>query len=308
MRARAISDDPECPDAPPPPIHFDGRRAPAGAVIPSQRPCLTPSPRRLASPRALLASRSVRRASARAPPVRAAAASPEALQALKDKVLAVEEELKGVTVTFVGDNESANVAVADALAKALGYTPLSTLASSSRSPTRPARRFSPRMAKPLVVAENAVLQQLSTMLRCCVATAGGGRGAAARGDCWDYLFGHFTVWLDDVNAVESAKANPDASPRGRAYAYADAHLVLSSAEVDGEASAVGVATQAMGAIAQMVDGDPQLPGKKGFYVKMGCRGDWPTLQPRVGTERRAVRWTPRRGNPSERDPDGSRRR
>ena len=159
------------------PIHFDGRRAPAGAVIPSQRPCLTPSPRRLASPRAL--SRrvpSVTRARASRPPVRAAAASPEALQALKDKVLAVEEELKGVTVTFVGDNESANVAVADALAKALGYTPLSTLASSSRSPTRPARRFSPRTAKPASsVADSFVLQQLSTMLRCCVATAGGGR-------------------------------------------------------------------------------------------------------------------------------------
>ena len=25
--------------------------------------------------------------------------------------------------------------------------------------------------------------------------------------------------------------------------------------------------------------DPQVPGKKGFYVKMGCRGDWPVLQP-----------------------------
>jgi len=228
-----------------------------------------------------LASRSVRHASARrAPPVRAAAASPEALQALKDKVLAVEEELKGVTVTFVGDNESANVAVADALAKALGYTPLSTprLVEQVTDSTRE-EIFAEDGEAGLVVAENAVLQQLSTMLRCCVATAGGGRGAAARGDCWDYLFGHFTVWLDDVNAVESAKANPDASPQRDAYAYADAHLVLSSAEVDGEASAVGVATQAMGAIAQMVDGDPQLPGKKGFYVKMGCRGDWPTLQP-----------------------------
>jgi hypothetical protein len=28
-----------------------------------------------------------------------------------------------------------------------------------------------------------------------------------------------------------------------------------------------------------VEGDSQLPGKKGFYVKMGCRGDWPVLQP-----------------------------
>ena len=158
------------------PIHLDGRRAPAGAVIPSQRPCLTPSPRRLASPRALPRRvPSVARARV-APPVRAAAASPEALQALKDKVLAVEEELKGVTVTFVGDNESANVAVADALAKALGYTPLSTprLVEQVTDSTRE-EIFAEDGEAGLVVAENAVLQQLSTMLRCCVATAGGGR-------------------------------------------------------------------------------------------------------------------------------------
>jgi hypothetical protein len=41
----------------------------------------------------------------------------------------------------------------------------------------------------LVVAENAVFGELSTYLRLCIATSGGGRGAAARGACWDYLFG-----------------------------------------------------------------------------------------------------------------------
>ena len=42
---------------------------------------------------------------------------------------------------------------------------------------------------------------------------------------------------------------------------------------------MGIAAQALGAIQQIIDGDSQLPGKKGFYVKMGCRGDWPVLQP-----------------------------
>ena len=235
------------------------------------------SPRRLASPRAL--PRRVRppRERASRPPVRAAA-SPEALQALKDKVLAVEEELKGVTVTFVGDNESANVAVADALAKALGYT------LSPPSPRRAGHRLDPEEIfaedgeAGLVVAENAVLQQLSTMLRCCVATAGGGRApppAATAGTTCLAI----SPWLaDDVNAVESAKANPGApqrTPRPR-----DAHLVLSSAEVDGEAP-VGVATQAMGAIAQMVDGDPQL-GEERVLRQDGAVATGPRCSPGLG--------------------------
>ena len=44
-------------------------------------------------------------------------------------------------------------------------------------------------------AEFVVLQELSANLRCCVATAGGGVGAAARGDCWPALFGAVTIWL-----------------------------------------------------------------------------------------------------------------
>lgn len=40
-----------------------------------------------------------------------------------------------------------------------------------------------------------VLAHLSTQLRSCVATYGGGGVAAARGDCWQHLFGFITIWL-----------------------------------------------------------------------------------------------------------------
>lgn len=44
-------------------------------------------------------------------------------------------------------------------------------------------------------AEVVVLGSLSTQIRSCIATCGGGGGAAARGDCWRYLFGFITIWL-----------------------------------------------------------------------------------------------------------------
>ena len=104
----------------------------------------------------------------------------------------------------------------------------------------------------LVIAENAVFEQLSTHIRCCVSTSGGGRGAAARGACWDYLFGQFTVWLDDVPTAERAAAEAekaaaaaatkkegdedaesdedDTMAQREAYEFADVHLVMSSPE------------------------------------------------------------------------------
>ena len=242
------------------------------------------------------ASRAPRRS---APVARSAADGAAAdAKALKAACDAVADEMKGVSVTFVGDNEQANVAVANALAKTLGYTPLSTpaLIEQVTSSTREEILAEDGEAG-LVIAENAVLEQLSTMIRCCVATSGGGKGATARGDCWDYIFGQFTVWLDDVDAVEKAKLDPDSAPQRDAYAFADVRLVLSSTEVRTEHAATNIATQVMSAVAQLIEGDPQLSGKKGFYVKMGCRGDWPVLQPPGwdGTEKGKV--DPKTGKP-----------
>ena len=50
-------------------------------------------------------------------------------------------------------------------------------------------------------AEVVVLSSLSTQIRSCIATCGGGGGAAARGDCWRYLFGFITIWLGQHGAI-----------------------------------------------------------------------------------------------------------
>ena len=240
------------------------------------------------------------------PVARAAAdapASADATKALKAACDTVVGEMKGVSVAFVGDNESANVAVANVLAKALGYTPLSTgaLIEQVTKSTR-AEILAQDGDAGLVLAENAVLEQLSRMIRTCVATCGGGKGATARGDCWDHIFGQFTVWLDDVDALKAAEAeaglvNGGASteadaeskkrketetsgtsaPQRDAYAFAEISLVLSSPDITTTAEAANIAINVVNAIGEAVKSDPQLAGKKGFYTKMGCRGDWPVL-------------------------------
>lgn len=51
--------------------------------------------------------------------------------------------------------------------------------------------------------EAVVLGSLSTQIRSCIATCGGGGGAAARGDCWRYLFGFVTIWLGEQHICSS---------------------------------------------------------------------------------------------------------
>ena len=113
----------------------------------------------------------------------AASETSEQRKTLKKNADVIADDLKGVSITFVGDNESANIAVAQEVAKALGYTPLSTpdLIEKITDSTREQILEEDGEAG-LVIAENAVLEQLSTLIRCTVGTNGGGRGATARGD------------------------------------------------------------------------------------------------------------------------------
>lgn len=43
--------------------------------------------------------------------------------------------------------------------------------------------------------------------------------------------------------------------------------------------AEGILPQILQAVDQLVRQDTNLCGKKGVYMKFGCRGDWPDLQP-----------------------------
>ena len=188
----------------------------------------------------------------------------------------VAAKLKGVSVVVVGDDADANDVVARALAVRLAYSPVSVPALLESTMARGAEEGMTmdddddmsEDAKALVL-ENSAHEQLATFLRLCVATCGGGRGATARGDCWTWLFGAITVWVDAEGADESA-------PQRQAYELSEVRVVVKKGvAVDGEAAA----DQVLAGIDALVDADDQLCGKKNLYVRFGCRGDWPDLKP-----------------------------
>lgn len=79
-----------------------------------------------------------------------------------------------------------------------------------------------------------------------------------------------TSWQKEPNA-----------PQREAYGQAELHIRIAQSDVDTlttEQIAGGAVPQILGAIDQLITQDPNLCGKKGVYVKFGCRGDWPDLQ------------------------------
>ena len=79
------------------------------------------------------------------------------------------------------------------------------------------------------------------------------------------------LWQKDPNA-----------PQREAYQQAEIHIAI--AKDDSEAMtppqvAEALIEQIMQRVAELVKKDEDLCGKKGVYMKFGCRGDWPDLQP-----------------------------
>lgn len=214
-------------------------------------------------------TRRARRASSRG--VRARA-SPDAELASR-----VVDALKGCSVTIVGDDERLNDAVARALAVRLGYSPVSvpalvrSTAAMERDDDGDDGDDGEEVdeATAALVLENSAHEQLSTFLRLVVATCGGGRGATARGDCWTWLFGSVTVWVDGEETDADA-------PQRDAYELSEVRVTARGGdETDAEATAARVLV----GIDALLTADEQLCGKKNLYVRFGCRGDWPDLQP-----------------------------
>ncbi|CAI5514031.1 unnamed protein product [Closterium sp. Naga37s-1] len=112
--------------------------------------------------------------------------------------------------------------------------------------------------------------------------AGGGEGGQGEGKVGRgrgrWAGGGEALWLDVKGDSESP---PDPHFADRADVAIRLHLPAGwsmddvvSADV-ARAAAEGALTAAKAAL----DADPQLPGKKSLYVRMGCRGDWPDLMP-----------------------------
>ena len=189
----------------------------------------------------------------------------------------VADALGGCSVTIVGDDEGVNEVVARRLAMRLGYSPVSVpaLVASTAAMERDGEgeegETEVDAEAAALVLENSAHEELSTFLRLVVATRGGGRGATARGDCWTWLFGSVTVWIDLEGADEDA-------PQRDAYELSEVRATTTGDGED-EDEAEATAERVLVGIDALLKADEQLCGKKNLYVRFGCRGDWPDLQP-----------------------------
>lgn len=129
-------------------------------------------------------------------------------------------------------------------------------------------------------AECVVLESLSSHVRTVVATLGGKQGAASRFDKWQYLHAGFTVWLSVSDASDEASAKEEArrSVSSGNVAYAKADVVVKLGGWDPEYTRA-VAQGCLVALKQLTLADKKLAGKKSLYMRLGCRGDWPNIEP-----------------------------
>ena len=238
----------------------------------------------------------------------------------------VSAALRGTAVFVVGDNSAANVKLCDALAATLGcawrsrraargadvcgaarYAPLHTEQLLSRL-TGQSLADIERADGPagVALAEAMVLEEISSVARCCVATIGAARGAAARGDCWRHLFGGITIWLGArlaprvLSRVLSRPRRPDERCNSEGLqreAYALAEVTVRSrpgqpsagraraasqqsnrAQVDASKldalSGAELADRTLPALDKLLSAEKDLVGKKSLYVRLGSRGDW----------------------------------
>ena len=83
------------------------------------------------------------------------------------------------------------------------------------------------------------------------------------------------------NADTSWQQEPDA-PQREAYQQAEVRIAVAQSSSDSltpQQIADGILQQILQALDQLIRQDANLCGKKGVYMKFGCRGDWPDLQP-----------------------------
>lgn len=75
------------------------------------------------------------------------------------------------------------------------------------------------------------------------------------------------------------------APQRQAYEQADIRIAIAKDESEVMTPAQianAISNQVLQRVAEIVKKDEDLCGKKGVYMKFGCRGDWPDLQPPDG--------------------------
>ncbi|KAL9244137.1 hypothetical protein vseg_017943 [Gypsophila vaccaria] len=206
---------------------------------------------------------------------------PEILESWQSLSVGVFQLLKGTSIFLVGDSSEINQKVAKELATGLGYTPIDTQGLLETFGNRSINSWvDADGSDSMAAAEEAVLESLSSHVRVVVATLGGQHGAAVRAEKWRHLYAGFTVWLSEseVTDEDSAKDEAIKQVHDGSQGYSKADVVAKLGGWD-PAHAKMVAQASLSALKQLILSDKKLPGKKSLYIRLGCRGDWPNIEP-----------------------------
>ncbi|GLC45372.1 hypothetical protein PLESTB_000315400 [Pleodorina starrii] len=191
----------------------------------------------------------------------------------------VVDSLKRVSLTFIGDDHALNYAVAKIVGSRLGWfaVDLPKVICGMRKVTS----LDQLTKEDRAAAEAEVLRGLRTQFRVIATPLPG--GAIANEATWSDLWGSVIVWID-----EEDKLRPKARTPERALFEGKAEVVVRSRVQKGFAvkggnsldnRAKAVAELLMPRLSDHLAEHPELADRKRQYVELGCRGDWPELQP-----------------------------
>ncbi|XP_076898395.1 putative inactive shikimate kinase like 2, chloroplastic isoform X2 [Bidens hawaiensis] len=206
---------------------------------------------------------------------------PDIMETWESLTVGVAQLLKGTSVYLVGESSEINYRASRELAVGLGYTPLDTKELLETFTKQTLDLVIAEGSNAVAETESAILESLSCHIRSVVSTIGGPHGAAASGDRWRHLYSGFTVWLSQSEAKDEAAAKEEAriniESGGQGFTNADVVVKLGGGWDNDYSKAAAQA--ALSALKQLILSDKKLPGKKGLYIRLGCRGDWPNIKP-----------------------------
>lgn len=206
---------------------------------------------------------------------------PSLEEAWASLTIGVSQLLKGTSVYIVGGSSEINWVIAKELATGLEYVPLQTQQLVQDYTNKlPAELAAEEGDQSVSETESAILDSLSSHIRCVVATLGGSQGVGAQYGNWKSLHAGVTVWVNQTSATDEGAAEEEAAQlkKGGSEAYAQADVVVALGGWD-ENSAKPAAEGALRALKVLLEADKELPSKKSLYVRLGCRGDWPNIMP-----------------------------
>ncbi|KAL4557371.1 hypothetical protein LXL04_035547 [Taraxacum kok-saghyz] len=179
---------------------------------------------------------------------------PDITETWESLTVGVTQLLKGTSIYLVGESSEINHKISRELVVGLGR-----IKCCSRS-----RKCHIRKPKQ------------SYSFGCC-----NDRRAATSGDQWRHLYAGFTVWLSQSDAKDEEAAKEEARMNvegGGGGGFGNADVVVKIGGWDSDYSKA-VAQATLSALKQLILSNKKLPGKKGLYIRLGCRGDWPNIQP-----------------------------